>query len=169
MKDAPFDPRISRNKRRRRTWIAVIVTLVITAAWIFRPHGHADKSLIDPRLRALQKPYQFVSSDLLFDGGSVRINITDAAGRTEHFFIPNREGWKTVYIVELPHTGNDGIPVSDHAATIQELSAILADHCDDIWDYGNLYLMTRRLGDRIKSEGYARWLKLRDWWDGFKW
>lgn len=168
MKDAPFDPRISRNKRRRRVWITAVATFVITVAWIFRPHWHADESLIDPRLRALQKPYQLVTSDFLFDGGSVRINITDARGYTEHFFIPNGEGWATVYIVKMPHYPNSESPAVNHAATLQELAAILADHCDDQWDYGNLYLITGRPGDGIKGAVFRQWLDLKDWWHKFR-
>jgi hypothetical protein len=161
------DPRIAKYRRRRRMLYFLGVVLVATAAWIFRPHFHADPALIDPRLRALEKPYRNVDSDVIFDGGSIRMNITDAIGHSEYFFIPN-DKWQTVYFMPDPKSFRGHIPASNHAATLQELAAILSDHCDEWEDYENLTKMTGRLSDRVKTFCSDPGFYISMWWEKLK-
>jgi hypothetical protein len=145
-----------------------IALILATTVWIFRPHFHADPALIDPRLRALEKPYQQVNSGVIFDGGSVAITIKDARGQTAHFFIGCDSGWTEVFIRPNPRTNDGAVPATNHAATIQELAAILADHCDGWEDYHNLEKMTGRLGDKLRTFGSDPGFYLERWWRKLK-
>ena len=166
MKAPPFHPFAFLAKRRRRRLIVIVAILLLIAAWIFRPHWHASQSRIDPRQRALQKPYLFVDSDV-FDSGinhSVRIEITDNRGATEYFLITGEAPWQSVYIMPQRNSRTSEVPASNSAATGQELIAILADHCTDHDDYSNLASLTGRLGDRITLDLLGKWHYLVDMW-----
>jgi hypothetical protein len=164
MNTEPLHFRIAKPRGRRQVFIAASVILVCAVTWIFRPHWHADQTRVDPRLRALSKPYRMVYSTVNFDGGSIGILITDANGRSEAFEIPCQEGWRSVYVRSEPYVPGDKLPVSDHPATMQELSAILADHCDDGLDYRNLEVMTGRLGDRLQTKLFELRQSIAEWW-----
>ena len=94
--------------------------------------------------------------------------ITDADGRTEHFFIPYLEGHRTVYVMVNPRTHEGEIPASNHAATLQELVAILSERCDDIWDCHNLEQMSGRLRDKLRIKLWNGWEEVTVWWNGLK-
>lgn len=167
--DAEFtDPKINRHKRWRGVLIFAGLIFAAAVAWIFRPHWHPDKSLIESRLHALKKPYRMVDAQSVFDGGSTYLGITDAYGHTEHFFIPCDERMLKVYVMQQINSRAGSIPASDHAATLQELAAILSDHCEDWWDYHNLEKMTGRLGDRLRTKLYEGRTSLAEWWAGQK-
>jgi len=168
MNAEPVDPRIARNRRRRRVLYFLGVVLVAAAAWIFRPHFHADPSLIDPRLRDLRKPFAHVDSTIYFDGGSVGVTITDADGQTLHFFVDNDSDWKNASILLDPRSDKDSVPVTNHTATIQELAAILSDHREDWWDYRSVEQLTGRLGDKLQRICVGHWDDLKGWWDKAK-
>lgn len=168
MNAEPADPRIARHRRRRRGLYFLVVVFVAAAAWIFRPHFHADPALIDPRLRALEKPYRHVDSTVYFDEGSAGIMITDANGQKLDFIITYTSGWKRAYVQSKPSTLANRSPVTHHAATIQELAAILSGHCEDWWDYRNMECLTGRLGDKVKQISVRQWDDLKNWWSKVK-
>ncbi|HEX2749554.1 MAG TPA: hypothetical protein VHM91_16210, partial [Verrucomicrobiales bacterium] len=102
------------RQRRWRGWIVVVALLAAGVGWIFRPYFHADESLIDPRLRALKKPFQSVELTVFFDGGSSGVFITDAAGKTESFFIPCDEPHPKVYLMASSETRVGEVPATNH-------------------------------------------------------
>jgi hypothetical protein len=151
--------------RMRRVWITAAVLFAVFAAWIFRPYPHAEESLIDPHLRALRKPYRSVSSAFFFDEGSSGIKITDAHGDTEEFFIPYLSGHRKVYIMLHQWNPERFLPASNHAATLQELIAVLSEYCDSPEDRYALWKMSGRWRDEWRVQAWQFHKKLMDWWD----
>jgi hypothetical protein len=168
MNTEPADPRIAKYRRRRHVLYFLVVVLAAAAAWIFRPHFHADPALIDPRLRALERPYSHVDATIIFDGGSVLMTITGADGQTMHFFIVNDTNWREAFIQPDPRTREGRSPVTNQSATIQELAAILSDHCEDWWDYSSMERLTGRVGDKLQRICVGHWDDLNRWWEQVK-
>ena len=151
--DSPFGF-IERRCRRRR--IIAGALLVISALWLFRPHWHADESLIDPRLRSLEKPYKWVS--VTDTSSQVLVELAGADGRTERFSVRNG----SVYVQEGEIWRSSSDP-----STLQELAAIVADDCSNSGDYAKLAAITGRPGDYIVSKVCHGWEFLRDSWKGW--
>jgi len=64
------------------------LAIVCFLFWFFRPSPGYDINRVEPRLRAIQEPYQNIKTAYYLDGGSVGIEITDRDGRKEQFAIP---------------------------------------------------------------------------------
>jgi len=152
MHDEPIPPCSVRRKRRWFLWIAIAVILAGSAAWIFRPYPHPEESLVDPRLRALKKPYRSLSCANWLDGGSASVTITDAGGEKLEFFIPFDEEYSSVYLRLDPQMPDRAVPASNHTATRQELIAILAEYGQEWDDWAALAKMSGRLRDKLRLE-----------------
>src|SRR5436190_17845697 len=78
-------------KMRHVMWFALLVGVCVTFL-VLRPLPKYDVSRVEPRLRALQKPYRSVTTGYAMDGGSIGIEIVDRNGIREQFAIPAHLG-----------------------------------------------------------------------------
>jgi len=110
--------------------IGCLVAIVIAALWFFRPSPSYDLSRVEPRLRALQQPYQTVKTAYYMDGGSIGIEIVDRDGRMEQFAIPSHLGdtnrYTKVFVGAMHDRKPGAVEVSDSEQTKHMLVYILA-------------------------------------------
>ena len=131
-----------------------LVALACIAYWFFRPSPSCDISRVEPRLRALQEPYQHVKTAYYLDGGSIGIEITDRDGKTEQFAIPAHLGdtnrYTIVYVGAMFDRKPGAVQVSDSEQTKRMLVQILASmpHRTE-WDDLALMFLRRRPADFV--------------------
>jgi hypothetical protein len=107
-----------------------LIALACLTFWFFRPSPSYDITRVEPRLRALRKPYQHVKTAYYPDGGSVGIEITDRDGKVEQFAIPAHLGgtnrYNSVYVGAMHDRKPGAILVSDSEQTKRMLIHVLA-------------------------------------------
>jgi hypothetical protein len=119
---------------RLRPWLAVSLILVvaIAALWLASARRRPTSALVEPRLVALEQPFERVSACYYLDGGSVGVEIVDARGRCEQFAIPchmgSDERYERVFVGALYDDKPGAVQVADSYATKQELAYLLAKY-----------------------------------------
>ena len=103
--------------------------LLAASCWFVRPHRRPEQALVEPRLTSLREPFQSCAVNYYMDGGSIGIDIVDAAGRKEQFAIAchlgSSERYERVFVGAL----HDALPgVANSTATKQALILVLAEH-----------------------------------------
>ena len=97
--------------------------------WFFRPSPSHDLNRVEPRLRALQQPYQSVKTSYYFDGGSVGVEIVDREGKREQFAIPAHLGetgqYTKVFVGAMYDRKPSAVEVSDSEQTKRMLIHVL--------------------------------------------
>ena len=118
---------------RSRTKILLVIAAGVLGIlfWLFYPSPSYDLSRVEPRLRALQAPYQNMKALYYLDGGSVGIEIVDQFGTREQFsfpvFLGGTNNYSKVYVGTLHVSKPGAVLVSDSEQTKRMLIAILAD------------------------------------------
>lgn len=110
--------------------ICSLVAVAVVAFWFFCPPPGYDIQRVEPRLSALQKPYQSVKTFYYWDGGTIAIEIVGRGGRTEQFAIPSHLGetnqYAKVFVGALYDRKPGAAEVADSEQTKRMLAHIIA-------------------------------------------
>lgn len=123
-----------------------LLVVACLAFWFLRPSPNYDITHVEPRLKALQQPYQSVKFGYYMDGGSIGIEIVDHNGRREQFAIPSHLGdtnrYTKVFVGAMYDHKPNAVEITEPEHTKRMLIHILASMPRTPWD--DYYLMALR-------------------------
>src|SRR5262245_49951689 len=103
--------------RKANFFFALFAVLVCIAAWLLQALPSYDIKRVEPRLLALETPYQSVTTSFFWDGGSMGIEIVDRNGKHEMFAIPSHLGepehYTKVFVGAIYDRRPNAVEVSD--------------------------------------------------------
>ncbi len=107
-------------------WVLLVV-LIVSIAWLYRPYPSIDSSQVAPEIRALSQPYREVVVSYFLDGGTLGVAITDSGGEELLCSIAAPD-YDKLYLGAMHFSEKGAVSVADPEDSILQVLEIVRGH-----------------------------------------